>query len=145
MWIGIHPIFIIAAIVLICLLICIFAVIKFKNRILKYILSVMVIIFFSISGLIIAALKPELIDARFRTYKNLYKEINIGMSRADVMSLIVHNYPAEGKRLPPIVLENSETKLDLFMNPEKSKEPNCEGIFLKLENDKVIEKTYSRD
>lgn len=40
-----------------------------------------------------------------------------------------------------------DTRWDLsfFMNPETSREPNCEGIFLTLEASRVTKKVYSAD
>ena len=45
----------------------------------------------------------------------------------------------------PKVLEDSDTRLDFFMNPERSTEPNCEGIFLQMQENKVVKKSYSAD
>ena len=90
-------------------------------------------------------LKPELIDGRYKTYKQLYGDIDIGMSRSQVMKLVGQYYPSGGKRLRPKVLEDSDYKLSFFMNPEESSDPNCEGIFLEIQDDKVVRKSYARD
>ena len=90
-------------------------------------------------------LKPELIDGRYKTYKQLYGDIDIGMSRAQVMTLVDQHYPSGGKRLRPNIIEDSDKKLSFFMNPEDSIEPNCEGIFLQMQDDRVMRKSYARD
>jgi len=90
-------------------------------------------------------LKPELVDGRYKTYKQLYGDIDIGMSRAQVMTLVDQYYPSGGKRLRPTIVEDSDKKLSFWMNPEDSTEPNCEGIFLRMQNNKVVRKSYARD
>ena len=90
-------------------------------------------------------LMPELSDARYGTYKAFYRNIDVGMDRAEVLELLDEYYPLYGPRQKPILLENSEERLDFFMNPESSTEPNCEGIFLEMQDGKVIHKTYSPD
>jgi hypothetical protein len=42
-------------------------------------------------------------------------------------------------------LHDTPDGLGFFMNPEASREPNCEGIFLRLEQGRVTKKTYSPD
>lgn len=90
-------------------------------------------------------LKPELIDARFRTYKAFYRDIEIGMKREDLDALLERRYPAGGERQRPKLMNNAADAVGYFMNPEESTEPNCEGIFLKLKDGRVTEKQYSAD
>ena len=94
---------------------------------------------------LLVMLNPELVDARFRTYKELYRDIQPGMMRSEVMELVERHYPSGGDRLAPKVLEDSDSRLGFFMNPENSTEPNCEGIFLEMREDKVVAKSYSAD
>jgi hypothetical protein len=61
------------------------------------------------------------------------------------MTLVDQHYPFDGERLRPNVIENSDIKLSFFMNPEDSTEPNCEGIFLRMRDNKVVRKSYARD
>jgi hypothetical protein len=42
-------------------------------------------------------------------------------------------------------MSDEPDSLGFFMNPESSREPNCEGIFLKLEAGRVVSKEYSPD
>jgi len=86
-----------------------------------------------------------LVDDRFRTYKQLFGDIEVGMSRAKVMTLVDQHYPSEGERLRPNIIEDSDKKLSFFMNPEDSAEPNCEGFFLEMQDNKVVRKSYARD
>jgi hypothetical protein len=106
---------------------------------------VFTLIFLSPSFIVITAFFPELIDGRFRTYKNFYKHIEVGMTRNEVLALRDHYYPKTGSRLPPKVMEDTEQRLGFFMNPETQKEPNCEGIFLSLDHGRVTNKVYSAD
>jgi hypothetical protein len=88
---------------------------------------------------------PELVDVRFRAYSNFYRDIQPGMTREDVYALMDRHYPASGGRKKPKVFEDIPPRLGFFMNPEGSSEPNCEGIFLTMEQGKVVEKDYARD
>ena len=117
-----------------------------KKKIIISILSVVILLpVIGISYISIYATCPELIDGRFKTYKQLYKSIQVGDSKSEVMSKINLHYPKEGKRQPPTIWEDTEQSLSMFMAPEKWAEPNCEGIFLTLEDGKVVEKKYSKD
>ena len=42
-------------------------------------------------------------------------------------------------------MNNAADDVGYFMNPEKSTEPNCEGIFLTLEAGSVTKMWYSAD
>ncbi|MGJ8644816.1 MAG: hypothetical protein ACSHX9_15515 [Luteolibacter sp.] len=97
------------------------------------------------SAFVLAALNPFLFDARFRAYQSLYRDIEIGMTRIEVIQLVDTHYPKEGRRMTPIVVDDTPTYLGFFMNPEGTREPNCEGIFLDLRDGKVISKSYSND
>ena len=67
------------------------------------------------------------------------------MRRADVMTLVNKHYPEDGRRRRPQVVEDSGDRLSFHMNPEEAREPNCEGINLHMQGDKVVYKFYSRD
>ena len=142
---GLHPLFLIAAVTLIGTLACLFFACLASNWLKRGILIVAALFLLTPSGVALLCIKPELVDGRYKTYKQLFGDIEVGMSRAEVMTLVDRHYPSEGERLPPDVIEDSDKKLSFFMNPEDSTEPNCEGIFLKLENDAVVKKSYARD
>jgi hypothetical protein len=91
------------------------------------------------------ALNAWITDDRFRTYRNFYYDIEKEMSRAEVLEVMKANYPEGGLRKGPIVSQDEEESLSFFMNPEDSREPNCEGIFLSLWDGRVISKGYSPD
>jgi hypothetical protein len=97
------------------------------------------------SGLALICFKPELVDGRYKTYKQLYRDIQVGMSRAEVMTLVNKHYPEDGQRLRPQVVESSGDRLSFHMNPEGAREPNCEAISLQMQDDAVVKKTYARD
>jgi hypothetical protein len=71
--------------------------------------------------------------------------VEIGMTRSDIINLVASHYPDDGLRLAPTVMDDTPTSLGFFMNPEDSREPNCEGIFLVLQDGKVVSKSYSND
>ena len=142
---GVHPLFVIAAVSLIGALACLFFACLASNWLKRGILIVAALFLLTPSGVALLCIKPELVDGRYETYKQLYGDIHVGMSRAEVMTLVDRHYPSGGERLPPDIIEDSDKKLSFFMNPEDSTEPNCEGIFLKLENDAVVKKSYARD
>ena len=88
---------------------------------------------------------PELVDARFGTYKALYADIEPGMTREDVLRLVEVHYPPGGPRLSPRAFKDEADALGFYMNPEGKTEPNCEGILLDLEDGRVTSKQYSAD
>ena len=126
-------------------IVCIALACRTSRRLKRSLLIVCALFLLAPSGLVVVILKPELVDARFRTYKRLYRDIQVGMSRSQVIELVDRHYPSVGKRLRPKVLEDSDARLDFFMNPENSTQPNCEGIFLRMQEDKVVKKSYSAD
>ena len=67
------------------------------------------------------------------------------MTRDEIFTLLEHRYPARGPRQRPTILADEPTTLDFFMNPESSREPDCEGIFLRLTDGRVTRKDYSPD
>lgn len=87
---------------------------------------------------------PELIDDRFRTFKAFYRAIETGMTTNEVFSVVDQYYPKSGRRRPKMMYQQPE---DLFfhMDPEGSREPNCETIFLKLDRGRVKTKEYIPD
>ena len=140
-----HPIFLIAAVTLIGAVACLVFAYLASHWLKRGILIVAALFLLGPSVVALIGFKPELVDDRFRTYKQLFGDIEVGMSRADVMTLIDQHYPSEGERLRPNIIEDSDKKLGFFMNPEDSTEPNCEGIFLRMQGDKVVRKSYARD
>jgi len=92
-----------------------------------------------------AALNPWLTDARFRAYRSFYQDLKPGMTRDEVLARVESHYPASGERKAPKVMEDTPERLGFFMDPEHSREPNCEGIFLSLREGKVVSKGYSPD
>jgi len=140
-----HPIFLIAAVTLIGAVACLVFAYFASHWIKRDILIVTALFLLGPSGVALIGFKPELVDDRFRTYKQLFGDIEVGMSRAKVMTLVDQNYPSEGERLRPNIIEDSDKKLSFFMNPEDSAEPNCEGIFLEMQDNKVVRKSYARD
>ena len=90
-------------------------------------------------------LAPYYLDARILAYKRFYREIQIGMSRSEVLKVATNCYPVGGPRSFPTIMDDSADRLGFFMNPETDSEPNCEGIFLTLRNEVVVDKEYMAD
>ena len=142
---GLHPLILIAAVTLIGAVACLVFAYSASQWLKRFILIAAALLLLAPSGVALICFKPELVDDRFRTYKQLFGDIEVGMSRVEVMTLVDQHYPFDGERLRPNVIENSDIKLSFFMNPEDSTEPNCEGIFLRMRDNKVVRKSYARD
>lgn len=124
---------------------CFVAAWRTEARCARLILIPLGLLFLVPHGIFVVILKPELVDSRVRTYKTFYKQIEIGMTRQDVLATMSRCYPGNGLRARPTLMEDAAERIGFFMNPEDSAEPNCEGIFLRLKDEKIIEKTYSPD
>jgi hypothetical protein len=97
------------------------------------------------AAFVFLAFHPELVDGRFRTYKRFYRDIQVGMTREQVLAAMERRYPSDGPRKRPKIMDGTREGLGFFMNPETSREPNCEGIFLTLEAGRVTKIVYSAD
>ena len=132
MSLGLHPI-VLAAIVggILAVIVGVIAI-RSRSTTTRLFLAVLGLFLLVPTGFVIVGLNPWLVDARFRVYRSFYRDIEIGMTRSQVMELVHRHYPTGGVRKTPKVMENSPTRLEFFMNPEDSREPNCEGIFLTI-------------
>lgn len=122
-----------------------FFIIRYKSKKLRIPLAFLILLLLTPSVLAIYAYYPWLVDSRHRTYRAFYNDIEIGMTRDQVMELAEKHYPKGGQREFPIVLNEETSEFGFFMNPEDSREPNCEGIFLQLDDGKVTRVSYSAD
>ena len=111
----------------------------------RALMILLALIFLLPGAFVFFAFHPELVDGRFRTYKAFYSDIRIGMTRDEVFAALDRRYPKSGSRQRPKVMDDTADRLGFFMNPETSREPNCEGIFLNLEAGRVKSKNFSRD
>jgi len=145
MFSSIHPIVLIALFGVVIALILLITTCCIRKRFAKIVLILFAVIFALPGFYVFLAFHPEWIDDRFRTYKAFYTDIQVGMTREQVFSEIERHYPVGGARQRPKVLDDTPGDLNFFMNPETSREPNCEGIFLTLQNGHVMKKEYSRD
>lgn len=118
---------------------------RVSSWIVRSILIMASVVLLAPAGLALICFKPELVDGRYKTYKQFYRDIHTGMSRSEVMALVEKHYPETGQRLLPKVIDDSEGRLAFHMNPEGEREPNCEGICVNLQQGKVVYKFYSRD
>lgn len=142
---SIHPIFILAALGVVASIILLITVFKVRNAGLKVLLVLVAMLTLAPTGLVVLAVYPEWVDARFRSYKRFYAEIQPGMTRDEVMAAQARIYPGNGPRKSPRIIMEDATNLTFFMHPEDSAEPNCEGILLAFKDGKVTSKTYSPD
>ena len=142
---GIHP-FVLAAVVGILLAIVAGVILYFTRQAgTRIFMPITILVCLFPAGYLLATLHPEWVDGRFRTYKAFYRDIQVGMTRDQVFSALDRRYPKEGPRKRPKILNDTPEGLGFFMNPETSREPNCEGIFLELEAGRVTKKQYSPD
>lgn len=100
----------------------------------------------SVPGLqAVLAYHPELVDERFRTYKEFFEDVRPGMSHDDVLFTEQKYYPANGERDLPRLATDSPVLMTFYMNPEDAKGPTRECITLTLDKGKVMAKEYTRD
>jgi hypothetical protein len=116
-----------------------------RSSAVKAIMIALALIFLLPAGYVFVGFNPWLVDSRFRTYRAFYRELEIGMTREQVLAAMERRYPADGPRKRPTIMDDTPRRLGFFMNPEASREPNCEGIFLTLENGRVTKIVYSAD
>lgn len=142
---SIHPIVLAAAIGAIAALIALVVAWIVRSTAIKATMFTLALLFLLPAAYMFVAFNPWLVDSRFRTYRAFYHDIRQGMTRDEVMALIDRHYPKTGARQRPKVMQDDSSSLGFFMNPESSREPNCEGIFLAVENGRVRAKRYSPD
>lgn len=142
---GVHPLVLVAVVGAVASLLTIVIACRAKSGVLIVIMIVLALVFMVPAGYLILALNPALIDDRFRTYKRFYTDVEVGMTREQVLAAMDRRYPATGPRKRPKIMEDTPNRLGFFMNPEASREPNCEGIFLTLEGGHISKKVYSPD
>lgn len=142
---GIHPAFLIAGVGLLIAVVLVFFACRARSGFVTGLFVFLALVFTLPSIYVFLALHPELIDGRFRTYKSFYEDIKVGMTHDQVIAAMEARYPKSGKRQRPKIFADTAEVLSFVMNPETSREPNCEGIFLTLTNGCVLSKTYSPD
>lgn len=142
---GIHPAFLIAGVGLLIASVLVLYACRARSRLTTALLLFFALVFAMPAIYLFLDFHPELIDGRFRTYKAFYGDIKVGMTRDQVIAAMDARYPQTGKRQRPKIMEDTPNRLGFFMNPETSREPNCEGIFLSLQNGRVVSKDYSPD
>lgn len=52
------------------------------------------------------------------------------MTHEEALAAVDKHYHANGPRHRPEVMRGTTAELGFFMEPEHSRQPNCEGIFL---------------
>jgi hypothetical protein len=142
---GVHPFILIAAIGTFLALVAAAVACIARSGSVRALMIILALVFLLPAAYVFLAFHPELVDGRFRTYKAFYQDIQIGMTRDEVFATLDRRYPKSGPRQRPKTLDDMPHALNFFMNPEMSREPNCEGIFLTLTNGHVVKKEYSPD
>ena len=145
MSLGIHPIVLAAIIGGIFAIIAGLIAIRSKSTASRLLMILLALLLLLPTGLVIVNHNSWLVDARFRAYRSFHRDIEYGMTRQQVIELLHRHYPAGGPRRTPNIVEDSPTRLGFFMNPEESREPNCEGIFLTMTDGRVTNVSYSAD
>lgn len=97
-----------------------------------------------VSFFFILALNPWIGDVRFRAFRALYGDLELGMTRAEVFATIHQHYPEEGLRGKPTLNSDQGDHLIIFMNTEDGSH-TCEGIIVDLHHDVVTKVSYSCD
>jgi hypothetical protein len=142
---GVHPFILIAAVGALLALVTVVIACKARSRFAMALMLLLALVFIAPAGYVFLAFHPALVDGRFRTYKAFYHDLQVGMTREQVLAAMERRYPADGPRKRPKIMDDTPTSLGFFMNPETSREPNCEGIFLTLEGGHVTKIVYSPD
>jgi hypothetical protein len=96
-----------------------------RSSAVKAIMIALALIFLLPAGYVFVGFNPWLVDSRFRTYRAFYRELEIGMTREQVLAAMERRYPADGPRKRPTIMDDTPRRLGFFMNPEASREPNC--------------------
>jgi hypothetical protein len=142
---SIHPFVLAAAIGAVAAMAALVVALTVRSKALATMAGVAALVLLLPAAYVFVSFNPWLVDARFRTYRAFYRDIREGMTRDEVLAALERRYPGTGARQPPKIMEDSPERLGFFMNPETSREPNCEGIFLQFEHGRVIGKSYSPD
>lgn len=141
-----HPAIVIAALGMLTALILLITVFRLRSLGLKILLLLVAIAVLAPAGFVVLTVYPEWVDGRFRTYKDFYNDIRLGMTRDEVMKTLAGHYPEGGERQPPFIMVDEVDSLTFFMHPEDPGRPvGSEGILLGLQDGKVVSKTYSPD
>lgn len=143
--IGVHPFILVAAGGVVLALIAAIVACQVSNSGVRALMIGLAVACLLPGAYAYLAFHPELVDARFRTYKRFYRDIQVGMTREQVLAALEKHYPPDGPRKRPTLVTDSPSSLGFFMNPETSREPNCEGIFLTFEDGRVTRMGYSPD
>jgi len=142
----IHPIFVLAVLGLVATLILLMTAFRVRSAGLKVLLILIALVTLAPAGLVALAVFPEWVDARFRSYKTFYAEIQPGMTRDEVMAVRARMYPEGGPRQKPRIIVDEAESLTFFMDPENPGDAvDCEGIIIFFKDGKVTSKTYSPD
>lgn len=142
---GVHPFVLIAAVGALLALIALLLACRARSRFALALMLLLALVFIAPTAYVFLAFHPELVDGRFRTYKAFYHDIQVGMTREQVLAAMERRYPLGGPRNRPKIMDDTATSLGFFMNPETSPEPNCEGIFLTFAGGRVTKIVYSPD
>lgn len=97
------------------------------------------------SGLLFVARNPAIVDVRYRTFRLLYWNFGIGMSREEVFASLAKRYPpGHEAKAPRVVVDNGST-LEFVMTPDYTGLPANERIILKTDAGVVTGKDYLPD
>jgi hypothetical protein len=141
----VHPFVLFAAVGAVAAVIAAIVACRARSGLVMAMMLVLSLVFIAPAAYLFLAFHPQIVDGRFRTYKAFYRDIRIGMTREQVLAAMELRYPADGPRKRPKIMDDTSARLGFFMDPETSREPNCEGIFLTLERGRVTEMVYSPD
>lgn len=97
------------------------------------------------STYVVLCVWPELVDARFRSFKRLHSALQVGMERQEILDEVERCYPAGAARRRPVVLFDDERHWMLRMDPEGAREPNCESILIDTVDGRASRVRYSAD
>jgi hypothetical protein len=116
---GIHPFYVISNAGLLIALVLVFFACRARSGFATALLLVFALLFTVPAIYLCLALHPALIDGRYRIYQAFYRDIQVGMTREQVIAAMDARYPKNGKRQRPRIMQDNPGSL----------EPNCEVFF----------------
>ena len=85
---GVGPLILLAAVGAVAALIAVVIACRARSGFVTAIVLVLALVFIAPTAYVFLAFHPELADGRFRTYKAFYRDIQIGMTREQVLGAI---------------------------------------------------------
>lgn len=74
-----------------------------------------------------------------KPFKRFFDAIKPGMTEQEVLTLLHREFPQPGWLSPPVRRDQATNEMDFYLGQ------TAEGVFVRLDNGRVVDKQYSRD